>query len=162
MQVLGYAEADAAALDVLLPHGERARVVSLPMLAVLKLFAWNDRHRSTSGKDAVDLRLILRRYLDADNRGRLADELAHLLVEGFDFDAASGWLLGHDAHATLRRYSTRADRIMDSLDGILSRELAPDAAQLLVSHVMWGTADDAVKVLTAFRRGLRGESSPLP
>lgn len=160
MQVLGYAEADAAALDVLLPDGERARVVSLSMLAVLKLFAWNDRHRSTRGKDAVDLGLVLRRYLDAGNTDRFFDEFQHLLTDGFDFDAASGWLLGHDAHATLRRYSTRADRIMDGVDAILSRELAQDSARVLVSHVMWGTADDAVKVLTAFHRGIRGENSP--
>jgi len=40
MTVAGYREALACAIDVLLPENERALVVSLPMLAVLKIVAW--------------------------------------------------------------------------------------------------------------------------
>jgi len=79
MAVIGYAEAASAAIAVALPRDQRARVVSLPMLAVLKVLAWKDRHRFTQGKDAVDLQLLLRRYLEAGNVDRLYAEFPHVI-----------------------------------------------------------------------------------
>jgi hypothetical protein len=74
MAVIGYAEAAAGAMTLALPKHQKARVVSLPMLAVLKVPAWKDRHRFIQGKDAEDLQLILRRYPEAGSLAVLPDE----------------------------------------------------------------------------------------
>jgi predicted nucleotidyltransferase len=92
MVVLGYGEAHAAAIETALPHDQRVRIVSLPMLAILKVLAWKDRHRRTQGKDAIDLALIMRRYLEAGNLDRLYSEFAYVFDEHFDFEPAGAWL----------------------------------------------------------------------
>jgi len=160
MEVIGYAEAAAAAITVALPSGQSVRAVSLPMLAVLKLFAWSDRHRTTQGKDAVDLGLILRSYLEAGNLERLYEEFAHVITDQFDFEPTSGWLLGRDARASLLRHSVRLDRIIGRLDSILARELAPDRQSLLVERLNPAQTDGGLKLLAAFRSGLLGASTP--
>jgi predicted nucleotidyltransferase len=70
-------------------------VPSLPGLAVLKLFAWLDRHE---GRDVQDRRRLLETYSDAGNVDRLyeeeGDELANV---GFDTTLAGSYLLGKDA-----------------------------------------------------------------
>jgi predicted nucleotidyltransferase len=93
MTVVGFREALASARDVMLPEGRRILVVTLPMLAVLKIIAWSDRHITAPQKDAGDLLLILKNYLDAGNRERLYDEAAHLLDDSdFDYERAGACL----------------------------------------------------------------------
>jgi hypothetical protein len=112
MSVLGYQEARATALEIKLPEGQRISTVSLPMLAVMKVVAWADRHVAQPRKDASDLVLILRTYLHEKNAARLYDEAAHLLeAEDFDFEAAAAWLTGFDAAASV------ASETMASLSG---------------------------------------------
>jgi predicted nucleotidyltransferase len=89
MQMVGYREARATALEVLLPASERVQIVSLPMLAALKLLTWSERHLRQPRKDASDLLLILKHYLSPESTERLYDEAAHLL-ETDDFNAAAG------------------------------------------------------------------------
>lgn len=69
--------------------------VSLPGLALLKIFSWNDNplRRST---DARDLLLLMRSYLDAGNQERLWNEEADLVGENFDYVRAGSRLLGRD------------------------------------------------------------------
>lgn len=160
MDVIGYAEAAASAIAVALPEGQSAQTVSLPMLAVLKVFAWRDRHRRTQGKDGFDLGLILRNYLDAGNRERLYVEFPHVITDEFDYEPTSGWLLGHDARATLLQHSLRFDRIVATIDSILARELSPDHASALVSQIKSVLPDQAAKLLASFRAGLLGASKP--
>ena len=89
MTVVGYREALASAMDVKLPENQRVLVVSLPMLAVLKLVAWSERHTAAPRKDAADLLLILKNYLDAGNQQRLYEEAPHLLEDSnFDYERA--------------------------------------------------------------------------
>lgn len=70
-------------------------VASLPGLAVLKLFAWLDRHED---RDVQDIRKLMETYTDAGNVDRLyeeeADELANV---AFDTTLAGSYLLGKDA-----------------------------------------------------------------
>lgn len=160
MDVIGYAEAAASAIAVALPEGQSAQTVSLPMLAVLKVFDWRDRHRRTQGKDGFDLGLILRNYLDAGNRERLYVEFPHVITDEFDYEPTSGWLLGHDARATLLQHSLRFDRIVATIDSILARELSPDHALALVSQIKSVLPDQAAKLLASFRAGLLGASKP--
>lgn len=156
MEVIGYVEAAEASIVVALPKGQSARTVSLPMLAVLKVFAWSDRHRYTQGKDAVDLGLILRSYLEAGNHDRLYAEFPHLITDQFDFEPTSGWLLGHDARAALLKHSIRFDQVIQRLDSIFARELSPDRQSPLVAQLNPVQTDQALKLLAAFHAGLLG------
>jgi predicted nucleotidyltransferase len=160
MEVIGYAEAAAASVSVALPNGQFTLAVSLPMLAVLKLFAWSDRHRSTHGKDAVDLGLILRSYLEAGNLDRLYGEFRYVITDQFDFEPTSGWMVGHDARAALLANSVRFEMVIERLDSILTRELSPDRQSTLAAQLNPVDADRALKLLTAFRAGLLGASAP--
>jgi predicted nucleotidyltransferase len=102
MNVLGFEEAYANTQVVQLPDGEHIHTVSLPALAVLKLFAWKERRFTKFRSDAHDLHVILVNYLDAGNHDRLYTDAAHLLDEpDFDYTLASAFLLGQDMHQLL-------------------------------------------------------------
>lgn len=160
MEVLGYAEANAAAIPVALPLGQTVQAVSLPMLTVLKVLAWKDRHRTTQGKDAVDLALVMRRYLEVGNLDRLYADFAHVINEKFDFEPAGAWLLGRDARAQLLEHSARFDQMIGALNKVLAPELDADGAQTLALQLNPTTPDDALKLLGAFLRGLHGAEAP--
>lgn len=160
MEVLGYAEAHAAAIPVALPHNQMVQAVSLPMLAVLKVLAWKDRHRATQGKDAVDLALIMRRYLEVGNLDRLYADFAYVINENFDFEPTGAWLLGRDARAQLIEHSARVERMIGALDAVLARELDADGTQTLALQMNPTTPDEALKLLGAFHRGLLGAEAP--
>ncbi len=159
MQVLGYTEAYAAAIPVALPQHQRVQVVSLPMLAMLKVLAWKDRHRATQGKDAVDLALIMQRYLEVGNLDRLYADFAHVINDHFDFEPTSAWLLGRDARTQLIDHSARIDRMLRVLDDVLAPELAADGAQTLALQLSPTAPDHALKLLGAFHRGLLGQEA---
>lgn len=97
MNVAGYQDAFDAALTVQIENGLNVRVVSLPGLAVLKLFAWADRGSSDS-RDAVDLATLLHTYADAGNDDRLyGDEIDAMEAVEFKMKLAGARLLGRDA-----------------------------------------------------------------
>lgn len=154
MAVLGYAEAAANATVVTLPEGQSAHLVSLPMLTVLKVFAWGDRHHATNGKDAADLGLILRSYLDCGHLERFSTEFPERLGDGFDVDAASASLAGRDARAALRRCSTRYDLTIDGLRRILDAALAPSRRSEWVGTFDRVNPGRGLSMLSAYRAGL--------
>jgi len=85
MNVLGFQEALAEAVPVTLPGGGDVLVASLSAQAVLKLFAWQDRHHAVDDRDAIDLRAIL----GASSQGPYLDELYETedqLLQRYDFD----------------------------------------------------------------------------
>lgn len=93
----GIREAFTASLPVLLPEGVRLQVASIPALALLKTAAWKDRHEEFPGKDAGDLVLYLRHYLDCGNHERAGVEHPDLFqVEDYDHEGTSARLLGRD------------------------------------------------------------------
>lgn len=97
MRMFGFREVQAATLTVALPDATQVQVASLPALMLLKLVAWSERRYAQPGKDAHDMKLILRHYLDAGNAERLYTEAEELLQrEDFDYEAAGAWLLGKD------------------------------------------------------------------
>lgn len=96
MNVTGYGEAYASALDVELEPGLQVKVVSLPAMAVLKILAWNDRPERD--KDASDVLFVLRSYHQAGQFDRLYDEALDLLAQyDYDVELAGAALLGVDA-----------------------------------------------------------------
>ncbi|MGH8191777.1 MAG: nucleotidyl transferase AbiEii/AbiGii toxin family protein [Rhodanobacteraceae bacterium] len=156
MVVLGVREAMGAVVETKLPGDVIVAVASLPALALLKLFAWGDRRYLQRGKDAGDLWLLLRNYLDAGNRERLYVEAAHLLeARDYDDDLAGAWLMGSDARRLLVTGSdarsmalARALELLadDAVEGPVP--LAADMDTINLQH--------AVDMLEAFRAGLSG------
>jgi len=161
MAVLGYRTALATALTVLLPQQVRIAVVALPMLAVLKVLAWFDRHWQAPRKDAADLIAVLRNYLEAGQKERLYDEAAHLLeADDFDLDRASAWLVGHDVLAILNTHREEAARLLALLVEILNRECDPEGPLHLIGQVDEIAAEPTRQLLLAFLNGLQGQGGP--
>lgn len=122
MNVAGYREAFHAAPSVEIDPGFVVRVVSLPGLAIRKLFAWADRGPADS-KDAVDLAMLLRQYGAAGNEDRLyGAEIAVMEAVGYDLDLAGARLLGRDA-ARISGVETRT-RVLALVDENRTEQLA--------------------------------------
>lgn len=147
MSVFGFREALAATILVALPEGVTVPVVTLAALALLKLAAWMERRHEQPGKDAYDLWLIMRNYLDVGNRDRLYTDAAHLLErDDFDYDLAGAWLLGHDMGQLLTADSN------DKVSALLARESDPNRSISLVGD-MRTDPNTASAMLRALRDG---------
>jgi predicted nucleotidyltransferase len=94
MNVTGYPDA-AKAASIVDIGGVVIEVLSVPGLALLKLFAWNDRHAETR-KDANDLATLLRNYSALVNADRLYEDPALLDDVGHDYMRGASRLLGRD------------------------------------------------------------------
>ena len=96
MRVTGFSDGLASAVPVRLEENLVIPVVSLPVLLVLKLFAWEDRKHEK--KDAPDIYTLLKEYGDAGNEDRLyGEEVGLLEAEGYDFELAGARLLARDS-----------------------------------------------------------------
>lgn len=95
MNMTGFSEVYNCALRVKLSTDLIIKIVSPVGLALLKLFAWNDRFEN---KDASDFWLIVKNYLNiADNEDRIYSEYFNWLEdEDYDFEIAGAKLLGID------------------------------------------------------------------
>ncbi len=153
MSVVGYDEALASTIEVEVEKDFIVPVISLPGLALLKLFAWMDRGVQNP-KDAFDLATLLRNYHEAGNEDRLySEELDLLEAAGFDPASASPQLLGKD----VRRIAKH---------GTLVQALAilEDAKQVerLITHMAprlrhaGDPIEEAGRLLERFKTGLNG------
>src|SRR5260370_39420736 len=96
MTVAGFEDALAASVQVQVNATLSLPVVSLAALAILKLFAWQDR--KTNDKDALDLYRVISTYADAGNTDRLYDsEISLLELLNYDLELAGAALAGRDA-----------------------------------------------------------------
>lgn len=92
MTVTGFSDGLESAVPVCLEPNLIIPVVSLPVLPVLKLFAWTDRKHEK--RDAPDIYTLLRQYGDAGNEDRLyGEEVSVLEAEGYDFELAGARLI---------------------------------------------------------------------
>ena len=151
MNVIGYEDALAAAVAVMVERDLTVPIASLPGLALLKLFAWDDRHAETP-KDAQDLVMLLRGYHMAGNQDRLyGAELSVLEAVDYDFDTASPRLLGID----VRRIASTA--ALEQVTALLKDSARRDR---LITHmaIEFRSADDRIaeaeKLLEQFEIGL--------
>lgn len=160
MRVLGYQEARATSVKVLLPEGQCISIVSLQLLAAIKVIAWGaDRHTLQPRKDASDLFLILKNYLHGENAPRLYDEAAHLLeADDFDFESAGAWLAGSDAAASVAKASPDPARLLNVLRDILHIETDANGQLRLIGESGL-EPDSAIRLLRSFRDGLFAERS---
>jgi len=131
------------------------------MLAVLKVIAWSDRHITAPRKDAADLLLILKNYLDAGNQERLYDEAAHLLDDSnFNYERAGAWLAGHDAATAIRKDAAEQTRVRHMISTILTKEVDPEGPLRLIGEVGGRDAENVRLLLAAFLSGFNGEQTP--
>ena len=157
MGVLGYREARATATQILLPDKMPVSTVCLPMLVILKLMAWSERHTYTPRKDASDLFLVLAHYLNDENTARLYEVGAHLLErEEFDYEVAGAWLAGYDALQCVANHSEQPRRVLDAVENVLLTEADAKGNLRLVGEV-GAKAPTALKLLGGFRDGIIGE-----
>ena len=161
MSLTGYREACASAVTVRLPLDQSLEMVSLPMLAVLKILAWIERHLTEPRKDARDLDAILRNYFNAGNADRLNTEALHLLDNPtYDYEFSGAWMCGRDARNTLDAVSDRAAKIVAQLNNMLDKETDPDGVLHYVGELESGNPDKARNLLAAFAAGFNLKPTP--
>ena len=95
----------------------------------MQLCSWKDAYPKRE-RDAVDLRYILAKYIDAGNEDRLYTSDDDLLAAGLGHDLAGARLLGRDAGDIC----TAATRV--TVINILSEELAANSALRLLTDMM--------------------------
>lgn len=100
----GMNEAFGASVTVLLPEGVQLKMATVPALTVLKVCAWHDRKHTHPGRDAPDLVLFLRHYMDCGNLQRAVSEHPDLFeTDDFDHAEAGVRLLARDIAALIGR-----------------------------------------------------------
>ena len=156
MNVTGYEEALATAINVQIDTQTRVRVVSLAGLALLKLFAWLDRGIENP-KDALDLATLFRTYPEAGNQDRIyGEEIAVLESLGYEMNLVGPRLLGIDvnrlaAPATLEKAlsALRDAKTWETLSLHMSRQLGHEEDPVAAAGAL----------LDQFRTGLEGRQS---
>lgn len=149
MSVIGFREAFDSTILISLPGRVGLRVPNLAALTLLKLMAWEQRRFTAPKKDAHDLSLILRNYLNAGNQERLYTEAVHLLDRpDFDYEMAGAWLLGRDMSNLL------AQDAREHVARLLDKEADPNGALRMVGDL----SDDSARALLlihSLRAGFR-------
>ena len=117
---------------------------------MLKIAAWMERRYAQPGKDAYDLWVIMRNYLNAGNHDRLYTDAAQLLERGdFNYETAGAWLLGHDMGKLLVGDSKA------KVAALLERESNPHGPLGLVGD-MRADPETLLALLGALRSGFTG------
>jgi predicted nucleotidyltransferase len=154
LNVAGYREVFAAAVQVEIEPGFTVPVASLPGLAVLKLFAWKDRG-ITDPRDALDFATLVKEYADADNYSRLYDGDVRLLeAVAYDIDLAGARLLGQDVR-TMTSSVTRRHLLALLEDPVHFDSLAVDMSR--DSRATDDAIAEAKTRLRQFKTGLEQE-----
>ena len=114
MRVAGFTDGLESAVLLRLDKNLVIPVVSIPVLLLLKLFAWVDRKYER--RDVADIRTLLKEHGDAGNEDRLyGAELNILEAEGYDFELAGARLIGRDAAGAISEDTRkRAREILES------------------------------------------------
>ena len=116
----------------------------------MKIVAWDERRLE---RDAEDLGLIMRHYLDAGNEDRIYSDqgdCSDLLNEEFDYDKASARILGRDVGKLLTDTSQRI------LERVLSEENSADTlATVMIRNKAnyYGNYDIALTMLLQLQTG---------
>lgn len=146
MSLDGLASADAHA-ERLVRRGVDVRVVNLPNLLALKLFAYRDRHGQTS-KDIDDLIYIFSNSSDALS-DRVYNELDGEVIQRLDYEQLGPYLLGRDTALVIA--SSEQAALTEIIDGRLLT--APD--YIALSRMARGMQlERLIAHFEAFRSGL--------
>ena len=154
LRVTGFSEALECAVFVRLEEKLVIRVVSLPLLLILKIFAWVDRKYER--RDAQDIYTILRQYGEAGNEDRLyGDEVSILESEKFDFECAGARLVGMDAARLISSETKQKIGIV-----LRSEEQMLDLVNQIIASSPQNDAEQAHRcqeLVARMRRGFLGE-----
>ena len=154
MSTIGFREAYDNSFEVSLADDLIVKVASLAGLALMKIVAWDERRFE---RDAEDLALIMRHYLDAGNHDRIytrEGDCLDLLNEEFDYDKASARILGRDIGRLL------TDTSRQIVARVLSQEIDRLGADALAMAMIrnkaryYGDYDIAIAMLTEVRNGV--------
>lgn len=150
MDVYGFQESLVSADQVLLPGNVRFPIVCLPGLALLKVIAWEDRHRSSPEKDAADLNLILRSYMSiSDNQQRLWGKFFEWTESpDFDYEHSGARMLGYDIRHLIKGEG------LAKLHAILIPQLNEDSPGELAQEMNRRSPEEAFALLKSLHRGL--------
>ncbi len=154
MSTIGFREAFNTSIELRIADDLTVKVASLAGLALMKIIAWTDRRFD---RDADDLCLILRHYLDAGNQDRIYTEEGDcfdLLNEEFDYYEASARILGRDIGRLLSETSRQIVERGLSQD---TDQPGTDALAIAMSRNKgghYGDYDAAIAMLTALRIGI--------
>lgn len=121
LNLLGFDEAFDTAITVRVSDDPslEVKIASAAGLVLLKIFAWDDR--KPGNKDAIDLGILIRSYMQIGNGGRIYDEHDDLLkAEPFDYEVAGSHLLGRDLAAICQEETRK--KIVQILDRELDGE----------------------------------------
>jgi predicted nucleotidyltransferase len=154
MSTVGFREAYDKSLEVRIADDLIVRVASLAGLALMKIVAWDDRRFE---RDAQDLGLIMRHYLDAGNQDRIYTEQGDcfdLLNEEFDYEKASARVLGRDVGRLLTDTSRPIVERTLSHEGDLHHVEALATVMIRNMANYYGDYDVAVAMLAEVRIGI--------
>jgi predicted nucleotidyltransferase len=152
----GMHEAMRSGHEVRLPGGGSLLVASLPALALLKVTAWQDRKFTHPGRDAGDLMLYLRHYLDCDRYDHAAQYYPELFeAPDYVHEVASARLLGRDLRQLLDEAA--AERVLQ----ILQPEADEQGKRLLAQQSRLDTGL-SVTMIAGLCEGLRQPNRPTP
>jgi predicted nucleotidyltransferase len=153
MSTVGFKEAYDNSVQVRIADDVVVKVASMAGLGLLKMVAWDDRRYE---RDAQDLGLIMRRYLDAGNGDRVySDEgdCGDLLNDEFDYDKASAHILGRDIGRLLTENSRRIIERALSNEGH-GRDADLASAMIRNNANYNGNLDIALEMLAEVRVGV--------
>jgi predicted nucleotidyltransferase len=156
MSVAGFQECYQHAVQVKIADNPElaAKVVSLAGLAILKLISWDD-NSDRRQKDASDLVLIIKNYLDAGNLERLFEEAPDIVNSSvYDYELGSARLLARDiSKIALPTTMTKLIRI---LEGESQREQGHRIAMEILRGRRFGdkSYEDTLALLEALLKGL--------
>jgi len=156
MSIVGFQDCYQNAIPVLIRENPDliVKVVSLAGLAILKIVSWDD-NVERSGKDAGDLYLIIRNYIEAGNMERFFEKDADILQkEASDYDLSSARFLGRE----MANIATPATKT--KLVNILQRETSSPQGHKIAMNLLGQTSfqnesyDRTVEYFNALLRGL--------
>jgi predicted nucleotidyltransferase len=151
MSTVGFREAYDNSIEVRLADDLMVKVASLAGLALMKIVAWSDRRFE---RDAQDIGLIMKHYLDAGNQERVIGEgaeYADLLGDNFDYNLASARVLGRDVGKLL------SGRSIGTVFAILEEQTGDKNQYPLVNAMLTNFNSDfdtGLGMLESFRQGI--------
>jgi len=131
MSVWGFPEMADASISIEIDNEFVIKIASLPGLFLSKLVAWKDRHLSGS-KDAYDLALLLKNYLDI-NTERVVNEHYELYeADEFDQVIAGAQLMARDIESLIRKNEKTKEYLIE----ILNKEIALAEKSPLINQLL--------------------------